>query len=241
MGPRLLRGGGHDRADHPRRLGLDRPRAGRPRSDVGRDGPAIVDGAGPRREHRRGGSACATRPTEAIRRAGRSQLVRRDREGSKEDAHVRQQRAARRRLGPGRTSSRPSIRRCLRRPYVIGADGRRSCLPSQGGIVYNVRVGDSAFGWLADLVQPGVSIRARAEPANQALNVLSCLGNEAIVVCGEATGRARDGDRQERPLRRARDRPLRPGGARAAGDRGQGARPRLGREPRARPTTPTCS
>src|SRR5215475_12811701 len=73
-------------------------------------------------------------------------------------------------------------------PYVIGADGQPQLLPSQGGIVYNVRVGDSAFGWLADLVQPGVSIRASAEPANQALNVLSCLGNEAIVVSGQATG-----------------------------------------------------
>src|SRR5438067_382199 len=73
-------------------------------------------------------------------------------------------------------------------PYVIGADGRPQLLPSQGGIVYNVHVGDSAFGWLADLVQPGVSIRAPAEPANQALNVLACLGNEAIVVSGQATG-----------------------------------------------------
>jgi len=73
-------------------------------------------------------------------------------------------------------------------PYVIGADGQPQLLPSQGGIVYNVSVGDSAFGWLADLVQPGVSIRASAEPANQALNVLSCLGNEAIVVSGQATG-----------------------------------------------------
>jgi len=34
-------------------------------------------------------------------------------------------------------------------PYVIGADGRPQLLPSQGGIVYNVHVGDSAFGWLA--------------------------------------------------------------------------------------------
>lgn len=73
-------------------------------------------------------------------------------------------------------------------PYVIGADGIPQLLPSQGGIVYNVRVGDSAFGWLADLVQPGVSIRASAEPANQALNVLSCLGNEAIVVSGQMVG-----------------------------------------------------
>jgi hypothetical protein len=71
---------------------------------------------------------------------------------------------------------------------VIGADGTPQLLPSQGGIVYNVKVGDSAFDWLADLVQPGVSVRASDVAANQALNVLSCLGNEAIVVSGEATG-----------------------------------------------------
>jgi Domain of unknown function (DUF4438) len=73
-------------------------------------------------------------------------------------------------------------------PYVIGADGTPQLLPSQGGIVYNVRVGDSAFGWVADLVQPGVSIRATADAANQALNVLACIGNDAIVVSGGATG-----------------------------------------------------
>lgn len=73
-------------------------------------------------------------------------------------------------------------------PYVIGADGTPQLLPSQGGIVYNIKVGDSAFGWLGDLVQPGVSIRASADAANQALNVLSCLGNEAIVVSGDASG-----------------------------------------------------
>lgn len=73
-------------------------------------------------------------------------------------------------------------------PYLIGADGTPQLLPSQGGIVYNVRVGDSAYGWLADMVQPGVSIRASAESANQALNVLSCIGNEAIIVSGEAAG-----------------------------------------------------
>jgi len=73
-------------------------------------------------------------------------------------------------------------------PYLIGADGTPQLLPSQGGIVYNVKVGDSAFGWLGDLVQPGVSIRAAEDAANQALNVLSCLGNEAIVVSGDASG-----------------------------------------------------
>jgi hypothetical protein len=73
-------------------------------------------------------------------------------------------------------------------PYVIGADGRPELLPSPGGIVYNVRVGDSAFGWLADMVQPGVSIRSPQDGPNHALTVLACIGNEAVVVSGRAVG-----------------------------------------------------
>lgn len=73
-------------------------------------------------------------------------------------------------------------------PYVITAEGHATLLPSQGGIVYNVRIGDSAFGWLADMVQPGVSITDANEGSRQALNVLACVGNDAIVVSGRAAG-----------------------------------------------------
>lgn len=73
-------------------------------------------------------------------------------------------------------------------PYEIGADGQAELRPSPGGIVYNVRVGDSAFGWLADMVQPGASIRNGQDGPNHALNILSCLGNEAVVVSGRAQG-----------------------------------------------------
>lgn len=73
-------------------------------------------------------------------------------------------------------------------PYQIAADGNPYLLPAPGGIVYNVRLGDPAFGWLADMVQPGVSIRNPQDPANQALNILSCLGDEALVVSGAALG-----------------------------------------------------
>ena len=31
-------------------------------------------------------------------------------------------------------------------PYLIGADGEPALRPGPGGIVYNVRVGDSAYG-----------------------------------------------------------------------------------------------
>ncbi len=73
-------------------------------------------------------------------------------------------------------------------PYIIAADGRPELLPGPGGIVYNVHVGDNAYGWLADSVQPGVSIRNAQEGANHALNILACIGNEAIVVSGRAVG-----------------------------------------------------
>jgi hypothetical protein len=73
-------------------------------------------------------------------------------------------------------------------PYLIGADGRPELRPSPGGIVYNVRVGDSAFGWLADMVQPGASIRHPQDGPNQALTTLACVGNEALVVSGRVAG-----------------------------------------------------
>ncbi len=43
-------------------------------------------------------------------------------------------------------------------PYRLAADGTPFLLPTYGGIVYNISVGDEAFGWLADCVHPGVSI-----------------------------------------------------------------------------------
>lgn len=78
--------------------------------------------------------------------------------------------------------------------YKITADGEPVVLPGVGGITYNIRVGDPACGWMADHVEPGVSIENRVSdtrfPRGQsnALNVLSCIGNEAIVVEGDAKG-----------------------------------------------------
>jgi len=80
-----------------------------------------------------------------------------------------------------------------RSPYRISADGQPLVLPSIGGITYNIRVGDPACGWVADHVEPGVSVQNREKEdvrsgANIALNVLSCIGNEAIIVSGDAKG-----------------------------------------------------
>ncbi|HVP93181.1 MAG TPA: DUF4438 domain-containing protein, partial [Acidobacteriota bacterium] len=78
--------------------------------------------------------------------------------------------------------------------YNISAEGAPMVLPGVGGITYNVRVGDPACGWEADHVEPGVSLENKendprfALGANIAFNVLSCVGNEAVVVSGDAKG-----------------------------------------------------
>ena len=70
-------------------------------------------------------------------------------------------------------------------PYRITAEGEPVVLPSTGGIVYNVRVGDRATGWAVDHMEPGVTIKNRDEQSNHALNILACIGNDAYVVSGE--------------------------------------------------------
>ncbi len=77
--------------------------------------------------------------------------------------------------------------------YVINNNGQVEVYPSVGGIAYNVRIGDSAIHWMADHVEPGVSLRNSGKAAgeyspNAALNVLACIGNEAVVQSGEAKG-----------------------------------------------------
>ncbi|MCJ7623030.1 MAG: DUF4438 domain-containing protein, partial [Anaerolineaceae bacterium] len=59
-------------------------------------------------------------------------------------------------------------------------------LPSIGGITLNIQVGDSAFGWEGDHVEPGVSCIADThkpfEHPNVPVQVFSCVGNKAKVV-----------------------------------------------------------
>lgn len=73
-------------------------------------------------------------------------------------------------------------------PYRISHEGVPCILPATGGITYNIKVGDSAFGWAGDHVEPGVSIKNDNERENAALNTLSCIGNEAKVISGDAKG-----------------------------------------------------
>jgi hypothetical protein len=72
--------------------------------------------------------------------------------------------------------------------YDVTYDGQALIVPSVGGINPNVRVGDGAFAFMADHIEPGVSVRHPDDRINATLNVLACIGNEAVVISGDAKG-----------------------------------------------------
>jgi hypothetical protein len=76
--------------------------------------------------------------------------------------------------------------------WNVDHDGTPFILPSIGGITLNVQVGDPAFGWAGDHVEPGVSCTADTknpfEHPNISLQLYSCAGNQARLVSGEAKG-----------------------------------------------------
>ena len=55
--------------------------------------------------------------------------------------------------------------------------------------MYNVHVGDPAFGWNGDHIEPGVSLSHQDRSARDALGVYSCIGNQAVVLTGRAKGK----------------------------------------------------
>ncbi len=79
-------------------------------------------------------------------------------------------------------------------PYRVSSKGEALVLPGVGGITYNVKVGDSAVGWVADHVEPGVSLKNKdkemgsEDMSNFGLNISACIGNEARVISGDAKG-----------------------------------------------------
>lgn len=76
--------------------------------------------------------------------------------------------------------------------FEVDHEGRGHALPSVGGITYNVKVGDPAFGWRGDHIEAGVSVildeEKRSSKQNMAFQFLACVGNEARVISGEAKG-----------------------------------------------------
>ena len=86
--------------------------------------------------------------------------------------------------------SHPTLRKT---GYVVNSNGQVEVFPSVGGVTLNCRIGDSATQWMADHVEPGVSIRNSGPSVgeyspNAALNVLACIGNKATVLSGPAKG-----------------------------------------------------
>ena len=78
----------------------------------------------------------------------------------------------------------------MNRGYNVSPEGEAKALPSVGGIVYNVKCGDSAMGWAADHIEPGISLELPREEAARvrALNTLSQIGNSVRLVSGDAKG-----------------------------------------------------
>ncbi|MBI4373390.1 MAG: DUF4438 domain-containing protein [Deltaproteobacteria bacterium] len=79
--------------------------------------------------------------------------------------------------------------------WEVTRQGEGKVFPSVGGITYNVRIGDSVFGFEADHIEPGVSCigggfgdKRTANP-NLSFNAFSCIGNEATILSGPAKGK----------------------------------------------------
>ncbi len=76
--------------------------------------------------------------------------------------------------------------------WGVDHHGKPFILPAIGGITVNVQVGDSAFGWAGDHIEPGVSCTADTlkpfEHPNISLQLYSCVGNKAKVISGDAKG-----------------------------------------------------
>ena len=75
-----------------------------------------------------------------------------------------------------------------RSPYRPDTEGIGRVLIGMAGIVYNARVGDPAYGWAGDHVEPGVSLAHPDSDVDHAMHYLACIGNEAVVAGGPATG-----------------------------------------------------
>jgi len=54
------------------------------------------------------------------------------------------------------------------REYTVKHDGQPMVLPGVGGITYNVKIGDPVMDWVADHVEPGVSMKITGSDRQQA-------------------------------------------------------------------------
>ncbi|MEM3699433.1 MAG: DUF4438 domain-containing protein [Candidatus Bathyarchaeia archaeon] len=79
--------------------------------------------------------------------------------------------------------------------YTTTWNGKSKLGIGMGSIKYNVKIGDPCFGWAeGENVEPGVAVDSiQKEPGQSimeenAFRILACIGNEAVVVSGDAKG-----------------------------------------------------
>ena len=73
--------------------------------------------------------------------------------------------------------------------FLVNDEGKAAVVPSPGGICYNVKVGQPCMGLAGDHIEPGVSTaNNHSEAAKKGYSTYSCIGNDAIVVTGDAKG-----------------------------------------------------
>lgn len=75
-----------------------------------------------------------------------------------------------------------------RNPYKVTSEGVPAVTLGMGGICFTQRVGDPAFGWEGDHLEPAVSIRNSDPAAEHALHYMVCVGNEALITSGACAG-----------------------------------------------------
>lgn len=74
--------------------------------------------------------------------------------------------------------------------YKISSDGVPEIFPGTCGITYNFKVGQQCMELAGDHVEPGVSIHnPKGVRESDALMYLSCIGNEAKIISGDAKGK----------------------------------------------------
>lgn len=73
-------------------------------------------------------------------------------------------------------------------PYRVSADGSSYVPVGDGGIVLDVRLGESVFARDADHAAPGACLVHPDQGARHALTIYSCIGNQVVVRTGLAAG-----------------------------------------------------
>jgi hypothetical protein len=88
-------------------------------------------------------------------------------------------------MGVSGMVSAPTLDRSGYRPDT---EGISTVLIGMAGVVYNARVGDAAYGWAGDHVEPGISLAHPNFDIDHAMHYLTCVGNEAFIASGPARG-----------------------------------------------------